>query len=172
MALTVEDGTGLPDADSYASIAEADDYHLLFGDAREWEDARDAQKEVALRIATLYIDTTYQNRWLGVPVSQFQSLAWPQLYQHGQTGISGAFNELPRGLKYATAEAALRNLQEPGGLLADPMLESGLQSESIKLGPLSETTVYAGARSIAKKYPKIESHLKYLIVGRGTMERG
>lgn len=54
MALIVEDGTGLADAESYLSVADADTYHADRNN-EAWQDYSTAEKEAALRKATQYI---------------------------------------------------------------------------------------------------------------------
>lgn len=75
MALIVEDGTGLPNADSYQSVAGASAYHLAMGNS-EWSAATEPQQEAALRRATQYMDTRYQ--WIGKPLTTTQALALPR----------------------------------------------------------------------------------------------
>jgi hypothetical protein len=77
MALVVEDGTGLANADSYASVAEADAYAVSFG-RTEWTPlAVTTVKEVRLRKATQYIDLMWQ--WPSRPLLATQGLAFPRL---------------------------------------------------------------------------------------------
>lgn len=75
MTLTVEDGTGLSGANSYASENTADDY----AEARSWSDwaaATSEAKEAALIEATIYLDTSYA--WKGAIEGEAQALAWPR----------------------------------------------------------------------------------------------
>lgn len=73
--LVVEDGTGLPNADSYLSIASADVYHAAMGNT-DWASVPAALKEAALRRATQYLDTRYN--WRGQPLTTTQALVWPR----------------------------------------------------------------------------------------------
>lgn len=75
MALTVEDGTGLANADSYVSVADATAYHAAMGNAA-WAALDTDEKEWALRRATQYIDVRYNYR--GSPLRSTQALAWPR----------------------------------------------------------------------------------------------
>lgn len=76
MALVVEDGTGLVNADSYVSIAAADAYHTSVG-TTAWAAAADPAKEIALRKATQYVDAHYNFR--GDVYSATQALSWPRV---------------------------------------------------------------------------------------------
>ena len=62
MALTLikEDGTGLANANSYASAADGDTYHAGHYYASVWTSATTGNKEIALVMATRLIDASYQ----------------------------------------------------------------------------------------------------------------
>lgn len=97
--LTVEDGTGLANADSYLSLAEADAYFASYVSeaANEaWASTSDDEREVALRVATRDLDLLYGSRYLGSPVTTTQALLFPRI----------APGPLPSRLKHATAELA------------------------------------------------------------------
>jgi hypothetical protein len=107
MSLTVEDGTGLDDADSYVSVAQADAYHTAMGNAT-WT-GEPVDLEAALRRATQYIDARYTFR--GDPVNGTQALSLPRV-------IDGSALTWPlRNLTAACSELALRALAGP--LVAD-----------------------------------------------------
>ena len=78
MALTliVEDGTGKPDANSYASVADADAYYDGHLYASAWTAATTGNKEKALVFATRLIDSQFQfNGW---KAHDEQALQWPR----------------------------------------------------------------------------------------------
>lgn len=104
MALVVEDGTGLPNAEAYVSVADADAYHTAMGNT-SWANANMAAKEAALRRATQYLDARYA--FAGSPLTEVQALAWPR----------DAATWPVRSLETATYEAALRALT--GALYVD-----------------------------------------------------
>lgn len=113
MAFVVEDGTGLADANSYASAAEADAYFLDRGNAA-WTGAN-AVKESALIQATDYIETRFWGKFVGSQLTETQALSWPR------TG----FDEIPAGIKRACMEYAVRALSAP--LAPDPAVpDSGI----------------------------------------------
>ena len=57
MAITVEDGTGLSNADSYASVAEADTYFdIIPGFSGTWADLSINAKENWLEFSTRVLD--------------------------------------------------------------------------------------------------------------------
>ena len=78
MALTLikEDGTGKADANSYASVADANAYHDGHLYATAWTAATDDQKAVALVMATRLIDAEFQ--FNGTRTTANQALQWPR----------------------------------------------------------------------------------------------
>lgn len=105
MALTTEDGTGLADAESYASVSEADTYFSNLSNA-SWT-GTDAVKEAALRKATTYLDAVYN--WTGYIYSATQSLNWPRTSVYDKQGRNLA-ESVPTLVKQATFELALASL--------------------------------------------------------------
>ena len=72
MALIVEDGTGKPDAESYADAATFAEYAGLFGRTIP---ATEAEQEALLRRAALQMNTL---GWKGSRAVAGQALAWPR----------------------------------------------------------------------------------------------
>lgn len=76
MAFTVEDETGLSDATSLVSVAEADTYFADRG-MTAWAALNDTTaKEPALVVASEYVSTAFE--FIGDPVAEDQALAWPR----------------------------------------------------------------------------------------------
>ena len=119
MTLIVEDGTGLPDAESYASVAQADTYFAARG-VVAWS-GTDAAKEAALRRATDYMAAVFGRLWRGWRASDTQALDWPR------TGWDG----VPAAVQRACMELALR----AQGL--DLLPDTGPQVASETVGPIS-----------------------------------
>lgn len=105
MAFVVEDGTGLPGANSYAAVAYADAYFLERNQSA-WT-GTPTQKEAALILATDYIEGRFWSRFAGVQLTETQSLSWPR------TGTAYASDAIPTPLVKATCEYALRALTSP-----------------------------------------------------------
>ena len=79
MAITLvkEDGTGLANANAYASAADGDAYHAGHLYATAWTGATDDQKAAALVMATRLIDGQYQ--FNGLRSHSDQGLQWPRV---------------------------------------------------------------------------------------------
>lgn len=159
--LTVEDGTGKTDADSYISVTDADAYHDAIGNAT-WTGAN-AAKEHALRKATQYMQQVYFDRWDGYRKTSTQALDWPR----EDVQIKGlrfveyvTSTTIPQEVKNACASLALRAMTDD--LLADE--ERAVISESVDV----ISTTYSEYSPQRKKYPEIDKMLaKYLIVTNG-----
>ena len=78
MALTLikEDGTGRTDANSYATVAEADSYFEAHLYASAWTAATATTKAAALVMATRLVDSQYQ--FNGFRAHDTQALQWPR----------------------------------------------------------------------------------------------
>lgn len=76
MALIIEDGSIVPNANSYASVANLDDYAALRGITLP---NTDAAKEVLLIKAMDYIEAQ-ESRFKGYRRTQEQSLSWPRTH--------------------------------------------------------------------------------------------
>lgn len=90
MALTIikENGTGLPNANSYADASDGDAYHETHIYAAAWTAAAADVKEVALVMATRLLDAECE--FLGFLKSSAQALQWPRV-QVPDREASGVF---------------------------------------------------------------------------------
>ncbi len=160
MALIVEDGTGLPDAESYASVVEADAYFAARGQADAWDAVED--KEVALRLAADYLSYTYRNLWAGDRLDSLQALDWPRVEVPWDTPTGYRdYRVIPRELKNAQCELALRTAA--GSLIADLGRETKRETVDVI------TVEYADNGSRQTEYSIVDGWLKSLLgVGAGS----
>jgi len=106
MSLTVEDGSGVAGAESYASLVEADQHFSALTD-HAWGRATDAAKEGALKWAAQYADMfTYP----GGRLAADQGLKWPRRGVEDSEGRS--LIGLPSALRSAVFELAGQYLIE------------------------------------------------------------
>lgn len=93
MALTIEDGTGKADADSYATAAELVTYGTAYGVTVP---ATEADQESLLRRAAVQMNAL---PWKGSRAVSGQALAWPRagVCVHGE---ELAADSIPREVKY------------------------------------------------------------------------
>lgn len=156
----VEDGSGLADAVSYASIDDANEYHARRANT-SWSTLTEDEKRAALVKATDFIEYTYSTRFKGDRASQAQALSWPRsgvfLY-----GFEIGLDEIPVSLVNAVCELALRTIDNPE-LVVD---ESG-QIKTETVGPIS-VTYMDGARQ-QKSYATVTRYLAPLLNGNGAI---
>ena len=137
MALIVTPGA--IDADSYASLAYALTYHAARGHAA-WAIGLDADRETALRRATVWLDSTYRAQWenIGYRINaRVQALDWPMSNIRDVAGWYVDYATIPTEVVNATCEAALREYAIPGSLLPDYVQAQAV--ETATAGPVSVT---------------------------------
>ena len=161
MALIVEDGTGLPDAESYISVLDATAYHLKMGRKEAWAlVGNEASKEAMLRRATQYLQSRYLGRWKGNPRVFTQVLDWPRtgVETRNMSFVSNAI--VPEEVKAACAELALKAFSE------DLMPDATQTVKREKVGPLeTEYDIYGTPSS---KFESIDAMLSAYFSAGGT----
>ncbi|PRD42117.1 hypothetical protein C5748_18380 [Phyllobacterium phragmitis] len=131
MPFIVETGSGSTDANAFWGVAEIDAYHLERGNTEWTGDVAD--KEAAIIRATSVLSNSYQ--WQGYKRNgRPQALAWPRVDVVDCEGWGVAFDEVPKEIRYATAEIALRELITPGIMTPDFVASEQVKRE--KVGPL------------------------------------
>jgi hypothetical protein len=130
--LEVEDGTGKPNAVSYASRAEASDYHAKRNNP-EWLNLTCGQRNAALVNATAYMEAMYGYRWKGSKATEAQALSWPR---SGVTvdGFEIAPDTLPKRIKDVCCELALKASR---GELAQDIQPGGTVTQETVFGAVS-----------------------------------
>lgn len=153
-------------ADAYIDLTYADAY---WGDRNDaaWSAADQADKEAAIREATLYIDSTFRERFKGRIQSSSQLREWPRTVVSDRSGrnITG----IPAAVKQATAELALSALSSR----LDPVEERGgrIQALTEKVGPITTTTEYTSDAPSGRTYYFAEKILSAVLVTGGTVLR-
>ena len=162
MALIVEDGTVVANAESYLSVSAADTYFTAHGAPATWTGAT-AVKEAALRMATQYLDAIYGGRWKGDRFDDDQELDWPRENVEID-GVEVEETPLPRALREACAELAHRHLTETGGLFPDVEDTGVLTSEAVSAGAVSQSKSWAGGKGKYKRYSMVEKLLERILL--------
>lgn len=116
---TVETGAGLAGSNSYASVAEADDYHAASMSNAVWAALSTEAKQAALAMATRVLDASFQ--FNGYQKLTTQALQWPRILARNKDGYAGVYlggavstssagywadDAVPKPVKDATAEMA------------------------------------------------------------------
>lgn len=175
--LIVEDGTIVPDANSYVTRSYVDNY-MMIGGYTDWAEALPADREAAIARATLGIDYVYGDRFPGSKVSpRVQSLKWPRKEAEDARGYEIGEEEIPTEIMKAVAEAAYLEWVQPGYLMPNWTPDQLVISET--LGPLSVTYSDPAAFGMGGNLPtlsKIDGILATLLGAKvnqmfGTTER-
>ena len=159
MTLVVEDGSGNPNAESYVTLAEVKDYASKYSLA--WFPDTDEAGEAACRVATQYVDATYRFMFQGTQAKpNQQALEWPRsgVYYSGNTVDS---KSLPKLLKKAVCEAAVRQASKPGCLTPDT--NAGANITQITAESVAISYVGTGLVQGVKVFPTIGLTLSPLL---------
>lgn len=158
MALFVENGTGLSNANAFVSVANADARHSLLGNTA-WTGA-DSVKEAAIARATAYMEQAYRTRWMGERVSSAQALSWPR-YSVVVDGYSVDSDIVPAEVANACADLALKALSDD--------LNADISRAVVrkKIGPLE--TEYDRASPQSKRYRSVDMALAPYLRGSSAM---
>lgn len=137
MALIVEDGTGIINADTWASMAEANSYATKVGNTA-WVDGDNEFKEPAMRRGLRYLDAVYGSRYAGLRTygPTEQALSWPRKAVVWDDGYLLPQNEIPVELKRAQIEAAFLEFAAPNSTMPSAATQS---QSSVTVGPISVT---------------------------------
>lgn len=132
MSFVVEDGSGVANANSYVSAADAVTYFTDRGKTALAATAT-ATLQVALVLATDYIDSKFS--FNGTRVLAAQTLSWPRSgAADTEEGYTVPTNVIPSVLKRAVIELAGKILE--GAILLEDQDRGGMVS-SLKVGPIS-----------------------------------
>jgi hypothetical protein len=155
MALTAEDGTGLPDANSYVTPDEAD---VILTANASWTDLDSDAKEAALIAATEYLDTRF--RWYGNTLTENQALLWPRTRNYDNRGRIIPPGTIPRQLKQATAQLAAVNVEDPAALTSAIETTGSLKEFRVEgLAFTFDQNANLTSQFEGNRYPEIETLL-------------
>jgi hypothetical protein len=128
--LTVEDGTGVSNADAYVAVADVDNWAIAYGKTG-WDALQTSEKEVHIRRATRFADTKYPLP--GTPLTGTQRLFFPveslTVRGHPVTGV-------PRQMKDAVCELAI--ISANGTDLVDSVAARAYTYRSVKVGDVEK----------------------------------
>ena len=160
MGFIVENGSGLPNAASYVSLAEANDIlSLNIHITAEWAALVDADKERLLAWASRYLDE--RTRWFGHRVNEASGLRWPRVGVIDRDGLLIASTVIPQQLKVAVAEMA-RFL-----MVADRSAERDQDGLARLKADVIELEFREGY-----KLPKVPEHMQFILAGLGAVSTG
>ena len=184
VTFVVEDGTMVPNANSYVTVEDATDYlSANIHASPAWVALTLSDQQALLIWATRYLDS--RATWNGIPTSDFlanptsfnvvgtwavfpspgdippqQALRWPRAGARDCDGVPIASNTIPRQLKAATAEMARyliatdRSLERP----QDGLTELKVDVITIKFREY--------------ELPIVPNEISYILRGLGTISSG
>lgn len=162
VTLTVEDGTGLVNANTYVSAADAAAYHVEMGNASWAAAASDDVRGAALVQATRYLDKHYLPRWKGYRRSATQALEWPRTDAVDELGNS--LSGVPADVVRAVEELALRALSAS----LQPDQDRGGQVQSLSLGNGAVALTYASGAPAGTVYGQVDDILQRVLEPGGS----
>ena len=120
ITLIVEDGTGIPNANSYCDLDYALEYCTMKG-YTDWQNLSEDMQKVYIIRGTEFVDNFYN--WRGVRRKQSQSMAFPrdEIYDDDRYPVNG----IPDKLKKACLEAAFLNVTAGTSTLFSKKDENG-----------------------------------------------
>lgn len=159
---TVEDGSNVPGANSYVTVAEANDILAIDNDdIALWEALDEAGRELALAKATRYLDDNYV--WYGHKTYRDQFLKWPRRGMRDEEGHCIADMIIPIELKRATARLSMWLKRNDG--------DSMMNVEGLKRFRSDDVEIEWQAGASVPKGPDFLSKL-LLVFGTGPNDRG
>jgi hypothetical protein len=180
MAMIVETGAGVANANSYTTVAFIQAYFDDRGGNAAWDAlASDTEREHILIKATDYIEKRFSEKWIGDKNDNTNELSWPRhnVYdKHFRLLYSNT--EIPPELQKAVGEYAVRAIT--AALIADPATQ-GLEVEEVekKIGPIEKREKFmkhGGLRqrsslvrdSVFKEYPAADLLLEKFLASSNS----
>ena len=170
MAATINATVKGENANSYVTLAEANDYFDTSPDSSTWTNKTDDQKKRSLISATRWIDTFV---FYGDRCDDGQALKFPR-NNYQVDGVELACTKIPNNIKYAQYELA-RALANDTDAITGTTGKEGNISEA-KLGDLevkfNTTSQNTGSvNNIMDVYPWLQSYLgAYMLGGAGSFQ--
>ena len=161
ITLVVEDGSGLANANTYVSLADADTYFADQGTGGAAWAAPDALKNEYLVRAATALDATYGRRYISylrASDTTVQALLWPRENvwdRHNRRIPAGG---IPQEVKDAQCEMALL-LQQGTDLYPEGRSDNQIISESVSIGEISQSQTFqrpAEEQAMYEGFRKVE----------------
>lgn len=162
----VEDGTGLPNSNSYVSVETANAYFASRNRFADW-DGSNADKQGWLVTATDYIEARFGMLFFGSPLTTTQALSFPRIirYPSVSTGV-------PTLLISACCEYAVRAKSAP--LAGDTQNGLNIFKRMEKVGPIEtqwDVPQYGSGANVATyaSYPIPDTMIQGLLRASGMI---
>lgn len=163
IAFIPEDGTGLPDANSYLSVTDYKEIADLFG--YDYSTLTDDVIERYLIRSTIVMDAEYRNMFPGERAVTGQALEWPREDAKYVDGEEISKTVVPKEIRYALTE--MMEIIKAGTSLQPVISPTGvLKEERVKVDVIEESKKYNtdGLRS-TDTYRTVEDALSRITGG-------
>lgn len=156
MALVVEDGTGVSDANTYVDVDYVDSYCELMN-YTAWTGAEDTELETTKKESAIYRAMQFFETlsYAGVKTNYENPLSWPRQYIYLDTGDLFPDDEIPEDLKRAVCEGAYLEYSSSGSLFV-----AGGDTKRVKRKKIDvlETEYFTSRESVP--YPKLKKMIR------------
>lgn len=126
MTLIVEDGSGVTNANTYASVNTVDEYHAALG--QDTWTGTDAAKEAAILRAMRFIEN---QQYIGIKEDEYNPLEWPRWDAWDRNGYLIQNDVIPQNIINALCEAALVELVSPNALRATLVRGNAIKRQKV-----------------------------------------
>lgn len=162
---TVETGSVVTGANALVSVADADQIIENYGDSTGWSGSTDAEKEMAIREATRYLNFNYV--WDGYKVDADQTCQWPRYGMQDEDGNAIDVDIVHEQVKEACAYLALKVI-DGDTLIEDFENESKVKKTKDVVGPITEEREYVVGEDPEKTYSIVEKLISSFIIDGQT----
>lgn len=155
MALVVEDGTGLANADSLVSVSQIDAYSAAHYESTHvlsiaWAALISGNKDIKARQGYAWMEEHLGRSWRGVRASDTQALDWPRADVEDIDGNALDNDEIPNAVQNLQCEMSMRAAYED--IRPDLDEDAAKTQEAVSVGSLSVSTSYMGGATGEKDY--------------------
>lgn len=167
--IIVEDGSIVANANSFVTSAEVLSHALLTGQNAAWTALTSLAQEQAIYRASQTLNG-YEKRFLGCRVSSRQTLTWPR-YGAVVNGYELSSNQIPREIKQAACELALREVTARATMPDEIVTGGSITEEAREVGPLKTRTKYSSpkGRGVQPYFPSVMALLRPFLISPGSL---
>jgi len=175
----VETGSGSQTANTYISVADADQYLENTGrQGGNWAAGGSSAKQRFLILAAQYMTARWNSKWKGRATNEFQRLDWPRINVQRKNGFYFDQTTIPEEVQQAQVEYALLEATSPGTLFPTIQYDDTnrpLKKIREKVDVLEEEREFAdgngGRPQSWRKFPVADGLLKHLVSNGGMLLR-
>jgi hypothetical protein len=173
ITLTQEDGTGLANANVYATLDQAAQYLENTGRKDAWSAFSTAQRSAALIQGTDYLDQKFRRSFKGIRFSSVQRLEWPRAEVYNELGELVPADEIPEDILNASIEFAFEAAGSPLAPTPAQSTTGGqVTKQRDKVDVLETETMYSDKYppKVFQSYPRAKLVLRrWLRAGAGAL---